>query len=207
MSYFDHPYLSNSDIKDFKKKIGLMPEDPENLQEIFDLGTLIHAVIVEPHKADIEHKDLDMAMTMRKSFYSDQFLRDFVACKDFVGEKPYFSKEVKVGPFVVNLRCKMDGVRESIKAVLELKGLKVSNFHDFRVALERYNYDQAIAHYMLTGGMERAIIVGLSKTKPDMRPMKWIVKKHDEFYAAGEQKLIDDLTLIETYSPDDVKRV
>jgi len=47
------------------------------------------------------------------------------------------------------------------------------------------------------------LIVGLSKKNPK-KIFKRFIKKHDDFYAIGEQKLIDNLTLLRDISPEDV---
>lgn len=202
MGYFQHPYLSNSDLKNFKRQLGLLPEEPENLQEIFDLGTLFHALILEPHIADLANKDVQLALQMRDTFWADKFCRNFVMAADFKREQAFY-EDRQVGPYKVKLRCKCDGVRTRLKAFLELKGLNVENEKAFREALFRFDYDQGGSHYTITTDYDFGIIVGISKKNPK-KLFKWIIKKHDEFYLGGEQKLINDLTLLRDYSPEDV---
>lgn len=201
--YFSHSHLSNSDLKAFKKKLGMTPEDPENLQEIFAMGTLSHAVIFEPHLANKEHESLDLAMAMQKTFWADSTCRYFASANDFHREKAFYNDAAVVGPYKVKLRCKTDGVRTRTKAYMEFKGLSIETEKAFREALVRYDYDQACAHYMLTGDFRMCLFVGISKKDP-RKIFKWYVKKHDEFYLQGEQKLIDNLALLREYSPDDV---
>lgn len=201
--YFQHPFISNSDIKDFKKKAGIIVrEDPPNLQAIFDFGSLFHATILEPHLAKRDSPDYALAKEMRDTFWKDPTCRGFAIARDYHREYPVFN-EVKVGSYKVKLRCKMDGVRTSLKMMLELKGLGVETEKAFREALVRNDYDQAVAHYMITGDMRMALIVGISKKDP-RQLFKWYVKRHDEFFLSGEQKLIDSLTLIKEFSPEDV---
>lgn len=204
-SYFLHPYISNSDLKNFKRQLGLLPEEPENLQEIFDMGSLFHALILEPHIADFANKDIQLALQMRNRYWEDKWCRDFSMASDFEREK-MFTETREVGPYRINLRCKADGFRGRVNWALELKGLGVENEKAFREALTRFDYDQGVAHYMITSGAEIAIIVGISKKDP-RKLFKWIVKKHDEFYLGGEQKLIENLELLEAYSPEDVVRI
>lgn len=200
--YFQHDFISNSDIKDFKKKIGLMREDPENLQEIFDFGTLFHSTILEPHLSDKKHEDYELALAMRDTFWKDPTCRGFAIAPDFRREIASF-EERTVGPYKIKMRCKADGARPRIKMMLELKGLNVDKEKYFREALTRFDYDQAIAHYMITGDYRLALIVGISKKDPT-KLFKWYVKRHDEFYLGGEQKLIESLALLRSYSPEDV---
>lgn len=177
-------------------------EEPENLQEIFDFGSLFHALILEPHIADMAYKDIQLALEMRDTYWKDPVCRQFSMASDFSREKAFY-EERQVGPYKVKLRCKADGARERVKFLLELKGLKSKSEKEFRSALTRMNYDQAVAHYLITTGYETELIAGISKSDP-RKMFKWICYRHDEFYMAGEQKLIDDLTLLRQYSPDDV---
>lgn len=203
MSYFDHKNISNSDLKAFLKTQGLKPEDPENLQQIYDLGTLIHSIILEPHEADKEHEKYELAMQMRDTFWKDPACRMFAMADDFHRERPFY-EEVTVGPYKFNARCKMDGCRLRVRSMIELKGLGVTTEKAFREALVRFDYDQAIVHYMLTGNMQMAMIVGISKLDP-RKLFKWYCKKNDDFYAMGEQKLIDTLKLVRDFSPEDIQ--
>jgi len=200
--YFSHPYLSNSDIKRFQNNLGGGLEVPENLQAIFDLGTLIHAMILEPQHADKTHEKYSMAKAMSDTWWADPLCRDFSMAKDFEREKEIY-EEVVVGPYRVKMRCKCDGARMGIKTMAEIKGLAVTTEKAFREALLRFDYDQAIAHYMITGGFDRALIVGISK-KDTRKLFKYFVKKNDNFFAEGEDKLIQALTLLQSYSPEDV---
>lgn len=203
--YFQHDFISNSDLKDFKKKIsGVTFEEPANLQEIFDMGTLSHAVIFEPHMANREHENLELALAMKDTFWADPACRMFALADDFHREYPFYNDRAIVGPYKVKLRCKYDGVRLRTKMMLEFKGLSIDTEKAFREALVRYDYDQAAAHYMITGDLRMALMVGISKKDPK-KLFKWFIKRYDEFYLSGEQKLIDTLTTLRGFSPEDVQ--
>jgi hypothetical protein len=204
-AYFSHDYISNSDIKKFLQQIGLKREAPANLDKIFELGTLIHSSILEPHTANTNHKDYDLACRMRDTFWKDDFCRNFAMAKDFQREYEVYST-VEVGGMQFNSRCKCDGIRTGLNIILEIKGLNVDTEKAFMDALPSFDYDQGVAHYMLTKKAPMEVIVGLSKKKPE-RLFKKIVKMHDNFYAEGEQKLIDALKLLMEYSPDDVNLI
>jgi hypothetical protein len=200
--YFQHSFISNSDIKSFKKKMGLSFEDPLNLQEIYDFGTLFHATILEPHLSDKNHEDYELALKMRDTFWKDPVCRAFAMASDFEREQPFYNDAV-VGPYKVKLRAKCDGVRRRMKVFLELKGLGLDNDKAFRSALVRYNYDQAASHYAISGDFGMGLIVGISKKDPT-KLFKWWMKRYDDWYLQGEQKLIDDLTLLREFSPEDI---
>lgn len=205
MSYFDHHFISNSDIKNFLKSIGLKREDPPNLQAIFDLGTLIHQTILEPHLSDKSHEQYDLACKMRDTFWQDSMCRNFAMAKDFKREHEVY-KTVEVGGMRFDSRCKCDGMRTALNLPLELKGLNIETEKAFNAAIEAFDYDQGIAHYMLTTGAPMMLVVGISKKRPE-RMFKKIIKKHDNIYAIGEHKLIEALTMLRDYSPSDVQLI
>jgi hypothetical protein len=206
--YFSHPFLSNSDLKRLKQQLGMLREPPENLQAIFDFGTLYHKSILEPHLVTDEEKkssDYKLAKEMSTRFWQDEMCRHFIMAKDFKREHEFY-EPLKVGGMQVNARCKADGARTKVKFMLELKGLAADTQKAFEESLVAMDYDQACAHYLLTSGYDVMLIVAISKRKPE-RLFKRIVKKYDDWYLGGEQKLIDTLKLVQTYSPEDILTV
>lgn len=206
--YFSHPSISNSDLRKFKERLGLSRPSPENLQAIYDLGTLFHESILEPHlitedKEASENYRLTKAMSKR--FWKDPLCRDFVLAKDFRREYEFYDI-LTVSGMQIDARCKMDGARTKMKWALELKGLSVTTQKAFEESLIELDYDQAVAHYMLTSKYSVEIIVGISKKDPD-KLFKRIVKKYDDWYLNGEQKLIDTLLKLKDFSPEDVRLV
>ena len=208
MSYFDHDSLSNSDLKKMKERLGLTRPAPENLQLIFEFGSLFHKSILEPHLVTDEEKrkdDYPLAQTMSKTFWKDAFCRDFAMAPDFKREHEFYDT-LTVGGMTIDARCKADGYREKRKFFLELKSTACESQKSFEAAMLDLDYDQACAHYMLTSRCDVALIVGISKKKSD-RLFRRIVKKYDDWYLNGEQKLIDTLKLLIQVSPEDVRMV
>ncbi len=206
MSYFDHSAISNSDLKKFMQNLGLTRELPVNLQAIFAFGTLFHKTILEPNlvtREEKESEDYVLAMKMQMTFWEDSLCRDFVMAHDFQREKEFYDT-LEVGGMRIQARCKADGFRSSIRYFMELKGLKVSTDRAFQEALVAFDYDMGIVFYMLTAKADVAIIPAISKKNPKLM-FKRIVKKHDEFYAGGEEKLIHCLNQLRQFSPEDVQ--
>lgn len=199
MNYFDHPYISASDIKGFLNKIsGRVMVDETRLQQIYEFGTLFHSSILEPYAANSNG-----AAKMKYRFFQDDMCRMIVNRPDFKRESEHYNEKVEVGGLQYKGRCKCDGESKGISTILELKGLSVTNYKAFEASIDMLNYDLAAVHYMLTTGYGMLIIVGISKEEhPKM--FKKIIKKHDELYLQGEQKLIDALMLLREYSPEDV---
>lgn len=207
MNYFDHENISASDLKSFLKKLGGGYEDPANLEQIFEFGTLFHQTILEPHK-NYNHEpsaELRLATNMKDTFFKDDICRMFITGHDFKREEEFY-EVVEVGGMQYKARCKADGSRRGISSLLELKGLKMTSSKTFDAAIDRLNYDMTAVHYMLTARAERMLIVGISKIDPRII-FKKIIKRCDETYIVGEEKLIQTLRLLRQYSEDDVKLV
>lgn len=204
--YFNHQYISNSDLRAFRVKMGLAREMPENMQAIYDFGELFHKSILEPNRIteeEREHPDFELAQTMAKQFWKDPICRQFAMASDFEREKEFYNADVAVGPYLFSGRAKMDGARTKIRYMLELKGLGVSTQKQFEEGLVALDYDQAVAHYQATSGYELSLMVGISKRREAL--FRRIVKRYDDWYLNGEQKLIDNLTLLREWSPEDVR--
>lgn len=208
MSYFQHPSISNSDIQKFLTQIGLKREMPANIQKIYDFGTAFHAGILEPHKkqeATLTPDERKLIKAMENTFWADRMCREFAMAKDFEREYEVYDT-LEVGGMRIAARCKFDGARTALKFGLELKGVKVSSQKQFNECLEALDYDRACAHYQLTSGYEWTLIVGISKIKPELI-FKKLVKRNDEFFAGGEEKLRQALILLSQYSPEDVQLI
>jgi len=206
MNYFEHEYISASDIKKFIKQVnGNATPEPENLQEIFDLGTLIHSMILEPHyvNKEADPEDLTLARKMKDTFFKDAICQMIVSRHDFIREHEFYGS-VEVGGMRYNARCKCDGVSVGMSTILELKGLSITNKKAFDASIDMLNYDLAAVHYMLCTGAKMMLIVAISKKKPDLM-FKKVIKKHDEVYAWGEHKLIQAMEQWRDLSPEDIK--
>lgn len=206
--YFSHSSISNSDLKKLKERLGLSRPAPDNIELIFTFGSRFHQGILEPHlltDEDKASKDYPTIQEMSKTFWRDPFCRDFAMASDFKREHEFYDT-LTVGGMQIDARCKADGYREKRKFFLELKSTACESQKSFEAAMLDLDYDQACAHYMLTSRCDVALIVGISKKKPD-RLFRRIVKKYDDWYLNGEQKLIDTLRLLISVSPEDVRMV
>jgi len=207
LTYFDHDYISASDLKAFLKKTQGGIEEPANLQAIFDFGTLFHETILEPFK-HYDHEETDelkLARKMKDTFFKDELCRMIVMRPDFQREQEHY-EVIEVGGMKYEARCKCDGDSKGISTILELKGLIVTTQKAFDAAIDRLNYDMTAVHYMLTAKRDRQLIIGISKKNPDLL-FKRVIKKHDETYLIGEEKLIQTLRLLREYSPEDIQLV
>lgn len=201
MSYFQHHYASNSDLKEIvARHEGRMK--PENIQEIFDFGSALHAAILEPHKVEWEKFDEDeqqMLKMMRDTFWRDQMCRDIVMMPDFRREHEFY----RVNRFgLEGVRCKTDGETAKIQTILELKGLRCATYKAFIESIEHLDYDQGSNFYIDTAtgcvNYKQKLIVGISKQHED-RLFKVLINRDHQLYKNGGEKVKKAVKLWHAY--------
>lgn len=191
MSYFNHHYASNSDIKKIVAKHNGVPE-MDGLQGIFDFGTAFHAGILEPSKIDfskLNPEQVNLLSSMTKTFWKDELCRSVVSSPDFRREHEFYRVN-RMG--LKGVRCKCDGISKKLRIILELKGLSVTTEKAFRDSIEHLGYDQGAAWYLNTtlGAVKytHKLIVGISKREPD-RLFKLLIGWDDPYYKRGMEKV------------------
>lgn len=202
MAYFDHDYVSNSDLKAIMQRAEQKRAEPENLKQIFEAGTLNHHALLEPHKAkqwlndkiknaffdeEIEEakKAYDLACKMAKTVLADKMCQNLIMMPDFRREHEWYRAKM----FGVNgVRCKTDGDSRMMSTIFEYKGLAVTTENGFDSAIENHDYDQSAHFYLNVVGYKNYLIVGVSKTKPDKLFKRLITREH-RWYATGGLKV------------------
>lgn len=188
--YFNSEYVSNSDLKRLRKLIDPKFEDPADLEEIFAFGNLVEDVILEPHKANYQHKDIEKAKEMERTFRADPICNKLLATYDLRRQHEFY----RLDRFGVKARCKMDADSKALGLVFELKGLAVESDNAFEEAIDRFDYDQGLAWYLDVSGYRKALIVAVSKKKTD-RLFKRIVDRDHVYYKRGLVKVKKSIVL------------
>lgn len=201
MNYFDHDFVSNSDLKAIINRVEQKREEPENLQQIFEAGTLNHHALLEPHKAqqwlkeklalcffDEEREEIkkqyDLACTMAKTVLQDTMCRSLIMMPDFRREHEWYrsSKFLLKG-----VRCKTDGDSKAMSTIFEYKGLAITTENGFDSAIENHDYDQSAFLYLNVVGYKNYLIVGVSKKDPK-KLFKRIITREHRWYTTGGVK-------------------
>lgn len=197
VSYFDHPYASNSNIKEISDRY-YGRQKPGNIDTIFDFGSAFHAGILEPHKADltnVSEEDQELIKEMAATFWRDEMCRNIAMVSDFRREHEFYRKD-RFG--LVGAKCKCDGESKKLRLILELKGLSVSSEKQFRESIEHLSYDQGAAWYLnvtdssgvvIRPNYEHKLIVGISKKQPDLM-FKLLINRDHVLYKIGMVKVI-----------------
>lgn len=200
MSYFDNDYVSNSDLKAAMAKANGKVE-PENLQEIFDAGTLNHQALLEPHKAqrwfDIRRDQMivapkeeiqklkdqyALAKAMAETVLKDSLCRQLIMMPDFRREHEWYRSNIFD---LKGARCKTDGDSKMLSTIFEYKGLAVTSENQFEAALLHHDYDQSAHWYLDVVGYKNYLIVGVSKKNPKLLFKRLITRDHDMYHSGG----------------------
>ena len=181
-AYRDHPDVANSDIKALKAQMIGSPI-PENLDGIFEFGTLSHHLILEAEKANYLHEDIRKGLEMKDTFYDDPFCRAFVEHPNFEAEKEFHRNNL----LGVSAKCRMDGSIRSRKEILEFKSLAITTQSAFEEAIYHFDYDMGLAWYLDVSQYDVELIVAISKKKTD-RLFKMVIDRDHDVYKSGLEK-------------------
>lgn len=184
LAYRKHHYVANSDLKSLKSSVD-GSELPPNLDRIFEFGTLVHELILEPHKANFLDPDIQLGLRMRDTFMEDSFCNAFVTHHKFKAEHEFYRNNL----MGVSAKCRMDGriFYKKRRDILEFKSLAVTTQKAFDEALYHFDYDMGAAFYLDVSKYNRILIAGVSKKKPD-RLFKMVADRNSDFYKSGLEK-------------------
>lgn len=181
MSYFDHHYVSNSDLKKLHQKSSGKIE-PENLQDIFDAGTLNHNALLEPYKADKTHPGYSLAKSMADTVLKDELCRKIILHHDFRREHEWYRRN-RFG--LEGVRCKTDGDSRELSTIFEYKGLALTTDKAFGEAILHHDYDASCFFYLNVVGYKNYLIVGVSKKNPKLLFKRLLTRDSKEYYSGG----------------------
>lgn len=198
MTYFDHPYASNSSVKEIVDRYNGRTK-PNNIQLIYDFGTNFHSGILEPHKSTAVGEDAELISKMADTFWKDEMCRNIAMASDFRREHEFYRKD-RFG--LIGTKCKCDGESKKLRVILELKGLGVTTENAFRESIEFLSYDQGAAWYLNTTlGYVRydyKLIAGISKKEPD-RLFKLLIGWDHPLYKQGMHKATEGVKVWKSF--------
>ena len=197
MTYFDHPYCSNSMLTALGQELGLLPEFGGDKENAYRMGSLFDAIVTEPDKIDlIQMKILYSEYSFSQGEYEQckkmkRNLELNPIYKTFLLQNPDFQKEVYVEDFEfdgfkLNMRAKLDYFITGM--VADLKSTACTNQKSFENACVQFGYHRQMWLYCKLTGVKRAMIFGVSKVKPHN---VFIVKmsENDDNWKAGEREI------------------
>lgn len=198
MTYFDSDYISNSDLKRVNKYWNPRYREPENIEEIFKDGTLIHETLLEPHKVLHLNRDTNpkyaLALDMAKTTLEDRLTKSLFMMPDFRVEHEFYKQNIHG----VKARCKMDGSSKIASTIFEYKGLSVTSQNAFEEAIMTFDYDQGAAWYLDVTGYRRCLIGAPSK-KNSRKYFKVVIDRDHLLYKTGEVKVLKSIEILKTF--------
>jgi len=194
--YFERSEVSNSDLSWIKEYY-----QPEKLKvdkdKAYKFGTLVDAIITEPHKLDFyqhtvdgikyDEKDFASAIVMRKSFLKDELSASLLKvsdCQTVMTKKQTFHFEGV--DFELDTRCKWDLWSSRLGYGGDIKSTAATSQKQFEDAVRFFDYDRQRAWYMNIAGSDKDVIIGISKK--NFKVFKVPIRRGDELFEQGVKK-------------------
>jgi hypothetical protein len=200
--YFENDqYISNSDLGMLQDLISCKEE--RDLSPYYNFGTLIDALITEPHKVDHDAKSVkgikfsdeawETALAMREAGKEDRMLRLMCMAASFQKEvyNPSFTIEYDGYVFTVPVRMKADFYVQVLVSAGDLKSTACTTYKSFLAAIDLFDYDRQAAWYMDIAELYQFVIVGISKVKNRKGKhdiFKKVITRGDDMYLRGREK-------------------
>lgn len=194
--YFNRPEVSNSDLSWLKEFY-----QPEKYlvdkEKAYKFGTLIDAILTEPHKVDFfqytvdgvqyTREDFEIANLMKKSFFKDDLCKHLLEVSDtqtvMIQPRSFFYDGVE---FSLKTRCKWDLWSGRLKYGGDIKSTTATTQKQFEEAVRYFDYDRQRAWYMDIAGSDKDVLIGISKK--NFKVFKVPVRRGDELFNEGVKK-------------------
>lgn len=202
MNYFDLPEVSNSDLTALARACKGVPDNRDELEDIFNFGSLVDAMLTEDHKVGYKTRTLlqddgsllfytevifaqaeKLADNLRKDPLVSQFLRVMKGQYVFVRSLRFIYHDEE---YVIRARCKFDGYAKLFKTGLDYKTTACTSQKQFNAAIDFFHWDRQAAFYMDLAGIDRHWIIGISKKNGKV--FKFAIQRGDEVYNRGRSK-------------------
>lgn len=173
-NYFNRAEVSNSDLSWLNKY--WMPQDQIiDYEKAYKFGTLIDAMITEPHrinyfkrtvdKYQYTEEDFARAEEMKKSFMADALCMNIF--NQSVFQRVSVNNDAVMNyegiPFKVNKRCKWDLYMPHVGWGGDIKSTTATTQKQFEEAIRYFDYDRQRAWYMDIDKTPQDILIGISK--------------------------------------------
>lgn len=199
-------YVSNSQLGALKDAMFGVAQR-ENLQDIFDFGNLVDAMVTEPDKLDLEsntmtdqdrvvlfeQEKIEQAKLMHEAVVSDPLFDLLIQTSkpQYVVLRKAHRIEWDGNVFYLPMRMKAD-LYKPRDLVIDLKTTACETQKQFVASLTHLNYDRQGALYIDLAHVDRILYVGVSKTKNKKTNkhdvFKYMITRDSEMYKSGLAK-------------------
>lgn len=170
----------------------MAPDEIKVYQQAFTFGTLVHTIILEPHKLDMAaypQEDITTAKKMRDAFHKDPFCSNLLANSEkeveMYNEATPF--EYNGITFTLNTRRKYDLWSSVAGWGGDVKSTTATTQQQFEQAIDMFDYDRARVFYAKGPMVDRDVIIGISKK--NFKVFKIFMRKGDPMWTKGEEKM------------------
>lgn len=198
-NYRAFPAVSNSDLT-WLQKYWMPTNQYVDLRKAYANGTLIDAMITEPHKVNfftyrVEGEDyqysleeFEAAKEMKKTFMKDPFCQSFIkGCKfQHISYNPAFKINCDGFGFTLPAKCKWDLFRPDIDLGGDIKSTACTTQKQVEEALRYFEYPRSRAWYMDLENRNNDILIFISKV--NFKIFKVPIKRGDALYNEGKSK-------------------
>lgn len=200
--YFNRPEVSNSDLKALARMLAAIPDNRDDLEDIFNFGSLVDALLTEAYRVNHEERSLsletggkvyfekpvfDLAKKLAANLKKDRvvsLLIDNMVGQYIVARTLKFTYDDE--EYEIKGRCKFDGLAKKFRTGCDYKTTSCTTRKAFVESIEFFDYDQAGAWYMDLARIDRFWIIGISKKTGEV--FKYAIERGDETYRRGRDK-------------------
>lgn len=199
-NYRAFPAVSNSDLGWLDEQLTNKINNAIDLESTFANGTLIDAMITEPHKVDFfklkvqgekynySTEEFEIAKEMKKAFMKDALCQQILKTCTFqkISYQPEFEIELNGLKFTLPAKCKWDFFNEKIDFSGDIKSTACTTQKQCEEAVRHFNYDRSRAWYMDLENRSNDILIFISKV--NYKIFKVPVKRGGSIYNEGKEK-------------------
>lgn len=202
VNYFDLPEVSNSDLKALKTMLYGLPDRRDDLEDIFNFGSLVDAMLTEPWRVGHYTFTLSGEDGRIIQFTEDVFMLAKKLVKELKADRVVsMLLDSMVGQYIfvrtitfcfdeeyqkIKGRCKFDGINRKFKIGVDYKTTSCPTLAAFIEAIHFFDYDQQAAWYMDLAGTNQHWIIGISKKT--QKVFKYAIERGDATYLRGVAK-------------------
>lgn len=202
VNYYDLPQVSNSDLTALARACNALPDNREELEDVFNFGSLVDAMLTESFRLSYGLRTLtdeygrvtyytqevwDQASTMVRQARKDKVIS--MALKQMIGQYVFVRRFVftfgGLDEYLM-MRCKFDQYHRALRMGMEYKTTSCRTKKQFREAVDHFHWDRAAHIYINLGRAESHWIKGISKETGEIFTIA--VNKGHEIYTNGGQK-------------------
>lgn len=203
--YYSRPEVSNSDLTALKQLLHPVYTPPGAKEAAFRFGSLVDAIITEPHRVNYYR------LTVDDTQYTDDEFRHakemFRSLRTFARRDPFLAKVLEIAqtqhvsirhgqtfdyagfPFALDTRCKWDWWLPAPHFGGDLKTTSAASQAEFADAIDFFDWDRSRAWYMDIEHTDHDFIYAISKRNCNVFTAR--ITRDDPVYSHGRDKYLE----------------